>query len=293
MKTSGIIYYHNWDYRPAAAEATGAQPASKRHGKPIKTATKHAASASSWSTTLGIGIVAIALGGLMGPFTPRLRMEAKYAMLQLQRAMPAYSATAKQLAVNSLDTFMSFLPVDTLSKQTAPPAKPAVPAAFDPLKTPDGASIDPVNRDFSLIVPKIGVNAAVIPAVNPTKPGEYLPALQKGIAHSSLSYFPDEDGTVYLFSHSTNYDWFVGDLNAVFYLLKNLEEKDTIVIYYKGSSYRYEITGKQVVKPTEVSYLAPQAGAKRLILQTCWPPGSVTERLLIFADLVEEQNVAI
>jgi len=166
-------------------------------------------------------------------------------------------------------------------------------ALFNPFTTPDGASIDPINKEFSLIIPKIGVNAAVIPSVNPTKPGEYLEALERGIAHSSLSYFPDEDGTVYLFSHSTNYDWFVSDVNAVFYLLKNLEENDVIVIFYKGNAYTYKISGKQVVKPTAVSYLAPQGGARRLILQTCWPPGSISERLLIFADLIEEANQRI
>lgn len=285
MRSSGIIYYHDWNYTP--------NPAAKRRvSRPKKAARTHT-SGHSWSWIMGIGMLALALGGVTGPFTPRIRMEAKYALLQVQRALPMYESTAKQIADNIVHSITSYGLPDAAPKQTASPAKPATPAAFDPLKTPDGASIDPVNKEFSLIVPKIGINAAVIPAVNPTKPGEYLKALEKGIAHSSLSYFPDEEGAVYLFSHSTNYDWFVQDINAVFYLLKNLEEKDTVVIFYKGASYTYEITGKQVVKPTDVAYMAPQAGAKRLILQTCWPPGSTTERLLIFADLVEKSNNAI
>ena len=125
---------------------------------------------------------------------------------------------------------------------------------------------------------KVAAQAAVIPAVNPANPGEYLDALQKGVAHASTSYFPDEDGTVYLFSHSTNYDWFVKDLNAVFYLLKNLQTGDTMVIYYKSKQYIYRLTDKRIVKPTEISYLVPQSGSKRLILQTCWPPRSTAER---------------
>lgn len=288
MQRSGIIYYHDWDYTPQLAPRTVSVPARKQATK-VRSEVRH----SAWSKTLGIGMLALALGGLTGPLTPRIVLEAKYAMLQVQRAWPARETAIRQSFSYAMTTVRSRFFGDAQGQTPRPADKPAVPAVFDPLKTPDGASIDPVNKDFSLIVPKVGINAGVIPAVNPTKPGEYLAALQKGIAHSSLSYFPDEEGTVYLFSHSTNYDWFVGDLNAVFYLLKNLEVKDTILIYYKGSSYRYEITGKQVVSPTEVSYLAPQAGQKRLILQTCWPPGSTTERLLIFADLVEEQNEAI
>ncbi len=252
MDTSGIIYYHDW-HAPLKVPKpdVGREPVGKR----------------DWARLLGLGMVALALGGLTGPLTPRIRLEAKYALLR--------------------------------TKTTQKPATPAA-ALFSPLTTPDlpagrqaASSIDPVNKEFSLVIPKIGVNAAVIPSVNPTKPGEYLKALERGIAHSSLSYFPNEDGTVYLFSHSTNYDWFVDDVNAVFYLLKNLEENDAVVLFYQGTSYTYRISGKQVVKPSAVSYMSPQAGAKRLILQTCWPPGSTTERLLIFADLVTEQNEAI
>lgn len=263
MKSSGVIFEHTWhDAREAVVDLSPLTRLRTRTTTNTRQP-KHTAHTSSWSRLLGLGMVALALGGLSGPLTPRVRLEAKYAWIQIR----------------------TFSQPDNAVK--------TIPVAFDPLKTPDGASIDPVNREFSLVIPKIGVNAAVIPAVNPTKPGEYLAALQKGIAHSSLSYFPDEDGTVYLFSHSTNYDWFVGDLNAVFYLIKNLEEKDMVVLFYQGTSYTYRITGKQIVSPTAVSYMAPQAGARRLILQTCWPPGSTTERLLIFADLVEESNQQI
>lgn len=214
---------------------------------------------------VGLGLLALALGGLTGPLIPVLRLEAGYLSSKLSTKHQALSA----------------------------PLPKAVPVVFDPLVTPDGGSIDPLNLEFGLVVPKIGINAAIIPAVNPTQPGEYLAALEKGVAHSSLSYFPDEDGTVYLFSHSTNYDWFVRDLNAVFYLLKNLEEGDLVVLFYKGSRYTYKLSQKQVVPSTAISYLVPEAGRKRLILQTCWPPGTTTERLLIFADLVEEYGTTI
>lgn len=243
MQTSGIIYL----YQPPASHP---QRASQRP--------------SSWMRMSGMLLIALSLGGMVGPFIPTIRLESGYYISQAHHAF-----AAQKDPVNSL-----------------PPSAPVV---FNPLLTPDGGSIDPVNREFSLIIPKIGVNAGVIPAVNPASPGEYLEALQKGVAHASTSFFPDEDGTVYLFSHSTNYDWFVKDLNAVFYLLKNLQTNDTIAIYYKGKQYLYRLTDKRIVKPTEISYLVPQSGKKRLILQTCWPPGSTTERLLLFADLISEQ----
>lgn len=224
----------------------------------------------SWTRKLGLGIIVLALGGLTGPLTPTLRLETNYALKHAQ---------------------LTIQQINKLTKDK--PLPKAAPVIFNPLVTANGTPIVPINSEFSLIVPKVGINAAVIPAVNPTKPGEYMEALEKGVAHSSLSYFPDEDGTVYLFSHSTNYDWFVNDLNAVFYLLKNLETGDPIVVIYNSRRYTYRLTDKQVVPSTSVSYLVPQVGRKRLILQTCWPPGSTEERLLIFADLVEEYGTQI
>ena len=212
-----------------------------------------------------IGLIALSLGGIAGPLTPAMRLESTYWINRVSTSVFQSKAEAN---------------AKSLPK--------SVPVVFNPLKTEDGSSIDPASKEFGLIIPKVGINTSVIPAVNPSDPGQYLEALKKGVAHASTSYFPDEDGTVYLFSHSTNYDWFVKDLNAVFYLLKNLSEGDLIVVYYKGRQYTYKLREKRVVKPTDISYLIPQKGTKTLILQTCWPPGSTTERLLLFADLVDE-----
>lgn len=190
-----------------------------------------------WARGLGFVMLAIALGGFLGPFIPAMRLETSYAVAQV-----------------------------------LPTATPA-PRVF--------------TNEFRLLIPKIGVNAPVIANVDPTKPETYDAALLQGVAHSSTSFLPDQDGTVYLFSHSTNYDWFVKDLNAVFYLLKNLEAGDSIEIKYHGKLYTYIIRRKKIVSPRDISYLVPTVGKKSLILETCWPPGSTAERLLVFADLTQ------
>lgn len=225
----------------------------------------HTTHAGSWMRSLGFAMIMIAMGGMIGPFINELRMEASYLVTQGTR-------TVQQLTVAKNDT----------------PLPAAVPVIVDPLMTPDGGSIEPVNRDFSVIVPKVGINAAVAANVSPSDPDEYMKVLAKGVAHASTSFTPDQDGTTYLFSHSTNYEWFVTDLNAVFYLLKNLEKGDKIIVFYEGKQYTYTLRTTRVVAPDNTQYLVPKHGKKQLILQTCWPPGSTTERLLLFADLVEE-----
>jgi LPXTG-site transpeptidase (sortase) family protein len=216
---------------------------------------------------LGLALLALAMGGLIGPLSLTARLEAGQVLRNIGNTRGAI-----------------------VRKLNPPkPLPPAVPIVFNPLLTPDGSAISPVNTDFSLIVPSIGINAPVIASVNPAKTGEYQEALKEGVAHASTSYLPDQNGTVYLFSHSTNYEWFVRDLNAVFYHIKNLEEGSLIVVFYKDNRYTYKLREKRVVGPKEVSYLQPQSGHRNLILQTCWPPGSVAQRLLLFADLIEEQ----
>lgn len=231
---------------------------------PFGKKTKKTKNKYSFIYNLGFYLLAIALGGIIGPLTPVVRLESSYYVGQAQAAVAEKEP--------------ELLP-------------PSVPIVTNPLLAPDGSTIVPVTTDFAIVIPKIGVNASVVPSVNPTNTHEYEEALQEGVAHSSFSYFPDENGTVYLFSHSTNYDWFVKDLNAVFYLLKNLDVGDEIVLVYKSTLYTYSVREKQIVNPTDISYLTSTEGIRSLTLQTCWPPGQTTERLLLFADLISEQSM--
>ncbi len=221
--------------------------------------------ARNWKT-IGLGLIALAFGGITHSVLPSASQELGY---QIPRAIHFIASK-----------FNDNKPMPT-----------AVPLIFNPLIDPEGNVITPVNTEFSLIVPKIGINTPVLPAVDPTNQEQYSKALQEGVAHAATSYFPNEQGAVYIFSHSTNYEWFVKDLNAVFYLLKNLTEGDLIVLIYKGTEYTYKLTEKRVVSPEAVSYMAPMEGKQMLILQTCWPPGSTTERLLVLADLVQTEKI--
>jgi LPXTG-site transpeptidase (sortase) family protein len=218
--------------------------------------------------SLASALVVVSLGGITAPIIPEIRLETQYLY--------------DKMKTNVIQ-----------QANPSPVLPPSAPTIFDPLIKPDGEKIEPINTDFSIIVPKVGINAPVTANINPKSEASYLPALSQGVAHASTSFLPDQDGTVYLFSHSTNYDWFVKDLNAVFYHLKSLDTGDLIVIVYKNKRYTYKLREKKVVAPNEISYLIPQHGTKTLILQTCWPPGSTAERLLIFADLFESQALSL
>lgn len=169
---------------------------------------------------------------------------------------------------------------------------PATPTAT-PTPTPNalaeliGASpievLQPVNTEFSLVVPRIAANVKVIKDVDTTNQESYTAALKNGVAHAMGTAYPGQGGHVYLFAHSTDYWWNVGQYNAVFYLLYKLLPGDEVDIFYEGNRYVYRVIGQQVVDPSQVEYLTRRSDKEFLTLQTCWPPGTTLKRLLVFA----------
>jgi sortase A len=146
--------------------------------------------------------------------------------------------------------------------------------------------IAPMSTDFGVVIPKIMANVAVTADVNPAKPEVYQEVLRTagGVAHAAGSAYPDEDGAVYIFGHSTDSNVNVARYNAVFYLLRKLEPNDLIVVYFRGKDYRYRVKYKKVVNPDDLNDITSVANERKLILQTCWPPGTTWKRLLVVAE---------
>jgi sortase A len=141
----------------------------------------------------------------------------------------------------------------------------------------------PPNMDFSIVIPKIEASAPVVAAVDPYNEKEFLSALRNGVAHAKGTSYPGSEGNVYIFAHSTDAFYNVGRYNAVFYLIGKLEKGDEIDIYYKGQLYSYEVFDKKVVPPSAIEYLNKVKGEERLTLQTCYPPGTTINRLIVLA----------
>lgn len=141
----------------------------------------------------------------------------------------------------------------------------------------------PRDPNFSIIIPKIGANARILANVNPADNKEYLEALKEGVAHAAGTAFPGEGGHIFLFAHSTDYFWNVGNYNAIFYLIHKLEKNDEINLFYRGQRIVYKVIDKRVVDPSQVEFLTRKTNHEFLTLQTCWPPGTTLKRLLVFA----------
>ncbi len=146
----------------------------------------------------------------------------------------------------------------------------------------------PEDPNFSIVIPKIAANSKILANIDASDEKNYLPALQKGVAHAAGTAFPGEGGHIFLFAHSTDYFWNVSAYNAVFYLLNKLEKGDEVNIFYQGKRHIYKVIGKDIVDPSQVEYLTRKTNKEFLTLQTCWPPGTTFKRLLVFATRVVE-----
>ena len=152
------------------------------------------------------------------------------------------------------------------------------------LSGPKEQILIPKDTDFSILIPRLGASTKVFPNIDPSNQNEFLPILQRGVAHAKGTVFPGMQGNIYLFAHSTDNFWDVGRYNAVFYLLKDLKPGDDIVIFFENQRHNYVVAESKVVDSKDVSFITQaKNGKEQLILQTCWPPGTAFKRLLVFA----------
>ena len=144
----------------------------------------------------------------------------------------------------------------------------------------------PKDPNFSIIVEKIGADAPVIANVDASNKTVYEAALKRGVAHALGTAFPGQPGVSYLFAHSTDTIFNVPRFNAIFYLLKDMEPGDRIVIFFNGKRYDYLTVEKKITEASDVSYFTLKTSEQILVLQTCYPPGTTWKRLLIIAKPV-------
>ncbi len=217
--------------------------------------------------TLGNFLVLLSIYGVLATFGPALYYEVYFKVSQMrgvQFSIKAPSGHFDSVSTNTQGSAPGFGDIIAGAKQQV---------------------LIPPDTQFSILIPKIGATARVWPNVDPLSEEEFLPKLKNGVAHARGSVFPGLQGNVYLFAHSTDNFWDVGQYNAVFYLLKDLEPGDDIVVYFEDRRYNYKVDHTVIKDPSDVEFLTKSQipGQQQLILQTCWPPGTTWKRLFVIA----------
>jgi sortase A len=136
-----------------------------------------------------------------------------------------------------------------------------------PPPTPEGNAVAIIR------IPGIGLEKAVVEGVS-------LPALKRGPGHYPDTPLPGQPGNAAIAGHRTTY-------GAPFSRLDELDRGDPILVTTRQGRFRYEVSSKTVVRPSETSVL-DASDDNRLTLTTCEPKFSAARRLIVVATLVGE-----
>jgi sortase A len=121
-----------------------------------------------------------------------------------------------------------------------------------------------------LTIPKINLEAIVVE-------GTTRRDLLLGPGHMPSTAEPGENGNSVITAHRDTFFRHIYELNR----------GDVISVERNGRIYRYEVTAKRVVNPSDLSVLKP-SDDRRLTLITCYPTyyiGPAPERLVVFSKL--------
>jgi sortase A len=123
-----------------------------------------------------------------------------------------------------------------------------------------------------LVIPRMDLDMVVVE-------GTGTEDLKKGPGHYSNTAYPWENhGRVGIAGHRTTY-------GAPFWSLDKLEEGDRITLQTEYGTYNYRVTRTQIILPSEGWVLDP-TNRPTLVLTTCNPRFSASQRLVVFAERV-------
>jgi sortase A len=122
-----------------------------------------------------------------------------------------------------------------------------------------------------LTIAKIGLDAVIVE-------GTSRKSLKLGPGHMEGSAVPGYSGNSVIVAHRDTF----------FRHLDELRAGDEIYLRRQGEVYRFDVTGRRVVEPTDLSALRTSASAQ-LTLITCYPThyvGPAPKRLVVVARLI-------
>ncbi len=104
--------------------------------------------------------------------------------------------------------------------------------------------------------------------------------LKKGPGHIPETPLPGDTGRSTISGHRTTY-------GSPFKRIDELEDGDLIYLETsKGELFIYAVTGLEIVKPQDV-YILEGTGKRELLLTSCYPEYSASERIILISELIE------
>ena len=143
------------------------------------------------------------------------------------------------------------------------------------VSTPEHPVLSPDQMLTRVVIPKIGLDAIVVE-------GASRKDLSEGPGHMKQTAMPGETGNVVITGHRDTF------FRHIYELVKG----DQIQVRRSGRTFIYEVTGKRIVLPDDISVIR-QTHDPQLTLITCYPTyyiGPAPKRLVVFSKLVNSTD---
>lgn len=136
-------------------------------------------------------------------------------------------------------------------------------------------TVTPVDT-YTLTIPKLGIKNARVKIGSDD--------LTQNLVHYAGSELPGKYGNTVIFGHSVLPQFFnPNNYLTIFSTLPTLKEGDTLSVNFDGVEYEYEVIGRRVTDPGDVSGLEQRFDSSYVTLVTCVPPGTYLKRLWLTA----------
>ncbi len=189
--------------------------------------------------------------------------------------------------INQASSRAQVMPTLTLT----PPIQVVLPGGHTPPDSPGGAAPaeipahlrDLVSAVTPLPVPTQGPEQATriqIPVIGvdaPVVEGDDWETLKQGAGHHVGSANPGERGNCVISAHNDIF-------GEIFRDLPDLSLGDEVVVHTASRAYRYVVTQKRIIEPTEVDVMEPTSSPV-LTLVSCYPYGIDTHRIVVVGEL--------
>ena len=159
--------------------------------------------------------------------------------------------------------------------QEVAPVASASASVLPPTATP--RPIDPERRNIKdrLVINKLGINMPLFRSTSAN-------VLTKGGWMFSNTPTPDQSGNTVIFGHRVRY---LPPISNTFYKLDQINVGDEFSIAWQGTVYKYKVTTKKVIEPTDLTVMEPSS--KPIVtLITCAPLFSTKQRLVVVAERI-------
>ncbi len=143
------------------------------------------------------------------------------------------------------------------------------------ISVPGKAPVSPDQLLTRLQIPKIQVDAIVVEGASRRE-------LSEGPGHMKQTAQPGETGNAVITGHRDTFFRHIYELN----------KGDQIQVRRNGRTFTYEVTGRKIVMPEDISVIKP-TNNPQLTLITCYPTyyiGPAPKRLVVFSKLVDSDG---